>query len=45
MKPLFPTVDNPVLALKEETHLNSSLMLSDYVGERLTLEVVLRCGS
>ena len=33
MKPLFPTVDNPVWALKEESRLSSIFMLDDYVGE------------
>ena len=32
--PLFPIADNPVWALKEESRLNSILMLSDGVGER-----------
>ena len=42
MKPIFPTVDNSTL--KGESHLNSILMLSDCVGERLTLEVALGMG-
>ena len=44
MKPLFPTLDNPVLAMKEKSRLNSVLMLGDCVSERLTLEVAVRYG-
>ena len=39
VKPVVPIVDNPVWVLKDELRLNSILMLSDSVCERLTLEV------
>ena len=42
--PILPA-DNPVRTLEEESRLNSILMLGDCVGERLTLEVVLRYRS
>ena len=42
MKSLYPIVDKPVGTLGEESRLNSILMLGECVGERLTLEVVLR---
>ena len=42
VKHLFHIIDNPVWALKEESHLNSISMLSDCVGERLTLGFFLR---
>ena len=41
----LPTVDNSVGVKKEESSLNSILMLSECVVERLTIEVALRYGS
>ena len=42
VKLLSSTADNPVQVQEEESPLNSILMLVDCVGERWTLEVVLR---
>ena len=42
VKLLSSTADNPVPVQEEESPLNSILMLVDCVGERWTLEVVLR---
>ena len=41
---IYPTIDNSVrrTALEEESRLKIFLMLGDCVGEKLTLEVVLR---
>ena len=44
MKPLSPIAETWVLALGEESSLNSVFMLHDCVGERLTLRVVLKYG-
>ena len=46
LKPPSQNAETPVRALHEkESRLNSILMLRDCIGERLTLEVVLRYGS
>ena len=42
MKPLLPTADTHVQSMREESRLNSFLMLYYCVGEKLKLEVVLR---
>ena len=43
--PLSTTADTQVRTVGEESHLSLILILSDFVGERLTLEVVLRYES
>ena len=42
MEPLSPTAVILVHDLTDILHLNSILVLVDYVGERLTLEIVFR---
>ena len=45
VEPQSPTADNLARALEEVSALNNIFNLSDCVGEKLTLEVVLRYGS
>lgn len=42
--PISP-VDNAVWTLEEEPRLNSILMMGDYAGERLALEILFRYWS